>query len=76
MPWSPDPALKSEIEQRAGRSFSQNAPMPLEFLRSGVEEPSPARANAWRACIEFSTKDRLAELSVSGTGAARHRRSG
>ena len=57
-----NPALKSEIEQVLAEAFPKT-PMPLEFLRSGVEEPSPARANAWRACIDFTTKDRLAELT-------------
>lgn len=57
-----DPALKSEIERVLTEAFPKIA-MPLEFLRNSVEEPSLARANAWRACIDFSTKDRLAELS-------------
>jgi 3-oxoadipate enol-lactonase len=56
-----DPALKAEIEFVLAEAFPKT-PM-LEFLRSGLEEPSSARANAWRACIEFSTKDRLGELS-------------
>jgi pimeloyl-ACP methyl ester carboxylesterase len=27
-----------------------------------METPSLAHANAWRACIDFSTKDRLGEI--------------
>jgi pimeloyl-ACP methyl ester carboxylesterase len=56
-----DPALRADIERVLAEAFPKT-PM-LEFLRSGLEEPSPARANAWRACIEFSTKDRLADLT-------------
>jgi pimeloyl-ACP methyl ester carboxylesterase len=35
---------------------------PLAMLRIGVETPNPARANAWRACVGFSEKDRLAQI--------------
>jgi 3-oxoadipate enol-lactonase len=57
-----DPALKAEVELALAEAFAK-APLPLEFLRSGLEKPNPARANAWRACIDFSMKDRLRELS-------------
>jgi pimeloyl-ACP methyl ester carboxylesterase len=38
-----------------------------------VEKPNPARANAWRACVGFSEKDRLQQircpvLVVHGSG--------
>lgn len=56
-----DPVLKSQIEAVLAEAFPK-LPVPLEFLKNGLEEPSPARANAWRACIGFSTKDRLSEL--------------
>jgi pimeloyl-ACP methyl ester carboxylesterase len=56
-----DPSLKREIEAVLAEAFPKMA-MPLEFLKSGLEEPSLARANAWRACIEFSTKDSLPEV--------------
>jgi|SoiMethySBSTD1v2_1073268.scaffolds.fasta_scaffold76762_4 pimeloyl-ACP methyl ester carboxylesterase len=57
-----DPVLKAEVESAVAEAFPKMA-LPLEFLRKGVEAPNPARANAWRACIEFSMKDRLSELS-------------
>jgi len=56
-----DPALRPEAEQALRDAFP-GAPVPIEMLKVGVEKPNPARANAWRACMEFSTKDRLGEL--------------
>ena len=56
-----DPSLRPEVESALAEAFPRG-PVPLEMLRVGLEQPSPARANAWRACIDFSTKDRLAEL--------------
>lgn len=35
---------------------------PIEMLRKGLEQPDQSLANAWRACREFSAKDRLSEL--------------
>jgi 3-oxoadipate enol-lactonase len=57
-----DPALRPEAERALAEAFP-GAAVPLEMLKVGVEKPNPARANAWRACIDFSTKDRLAELA-------------
>ena len=55
-----DAHLRQEAEAVLAQAFP--AGMPLEMLRRGMERPNLARANAWRACIGFSTKDRLAEL--------------
>jgi 3-oxoadipate enol-lactonase len=57
-----DPQLRPEAERALEEAFP-GAPVPLEMLKVGVEKPNPARANAWRACLDFSTKDRLAELT-------------
>jgi pimeloyl-ACP methyl ester carboxylesterase len=56
-----DPEIRPEVDHAVKEAFPGVAP-PFEMLKIGVEEPNPARANAWRACIEFSVKDRLAEL--------------
>jgi 3-oxoadipate enol-lactonase len=56
-----DPSLRPEAERALAEAFP-GAPVPLEMLKVGVEKPNAARANAWRACLEFSTKDRLGEL--------------
>jgi pimeloyl-ACP methyl ester carboxylesterase len=56
-----NPAVRPEVESAVKEAFPGVAP-PFEMLKIGVEKPNPARANAWRACIEFSVKDRLAEL--------------
>jgi 3-oxoadipate enol-lactonase len=54
------PALRAEAEATLREAFPGGAP--LAVLRRGMEQPNPARADAWRACIGFSTKDRLAEV--------------
>jgi 3-oxoadipate enol-lactonase len=56
-----DSELRPEIGRVLADAFPGVEP-PLEMLRVGVEQPNPARANAWRACVGFSEKDRLAEL--------------
>jgi 3-oxoadipate enol-lactonase len=55
-----NPALREQAEGTLREAFPQGAP--LAMLRRGMEQPNPARANAWRACIAFSTKDRLGEI--------------
>ena len=57
-----NPALRPEVDSAVKEAFPGIAP-PFEMLKIGVEKPNPARANAWRACIEFSVKDRLSELA-------------
>jgi pimeloyl-ACP methyl ester carboxylesterase len=57
-----DALLRAEVEHALAEAFPR-APLPLEFLRSGMERPNPALANAWRACIDFSVKERLSELT-------------
>jgi pimeloyl-ACP methyl ester carboxylesterase len=54
------PALREQAEATLREAFPGGAP--LAMLRRGMEQPNPARANAWRACIDFSTKDRLAQI--------------
>ncbi len=53
-----DARFADEIRAVLAEAFPGIDP-PLEMLRIGVEQPNPARANAWRACIDFSEKDRL-----------------
>jgi pimeloyl-ACP methyl ester carboxylesterase len=55
-----DPALRSEAEATLAEAFPGG--VPLAMLRRGMEQPNPARANAWRACVDFSTKDDLGRL--------------
>jgi pimeloyl-ACP methyl ester carboxylesterase len=55
-----DDGLRSSAEGALREAFP--AGMPLGALRRGMERPNPALANAWRACIDFSTKDRLTQL--------------
>ncbi|HLK38186.1 MAG TPA: alpha/beta hydrolase, partial [Polyangiaceae bacterium] len=55
-----DERLRRQAEATLAEAFPGG--VPLVMLRRGVEEPNLARANAWRACIDFSTKDRLGEL--------------
>jgi pimeloyl-ACP methyl ester carboxylesterase len=55
-----DPAKREEADTILREAFPGGAP--LAMLRRGMEQPNPSRANAWRACIEFSTKDRLGTL--------------
>ncbi len=55
-----DAALRAQAEATLHEAFPGGAP--LGMLKRGMERPNPARANAWRACIGFSTKDRLADL--------------
>lgn len=60
-----DAILESPVlREQAGATLREAFPggAPLAMLKRGMEQPNPARANAWRACIDFSTKDRLAEL--------------
>jgi pimeloyl-ACP methyl ester carboxylesterase len=54
------PALREQAEATLREAFPAGAP--LAMLRRGMENPNPARANAWRACFGFSTKDRLGEI--------------
>jgi 3-oxoadipate enol-lactonase len=56
-----DPELRPEIERVLADAFPGVEP-PFEMLRVGVEQPNAARANAWRACVGFSAKDRLSEI--------------
>ena len=51
-----------EIRSVLAEAFPGMDEPPLEMLRIGVEKPNPARANAWRACVGFSLKDRLSEI--------------
>jgi 3-oxoadipate enol-lactonase len=55
-----DPRLRAEAEGIVREAFPEGTP--LSMLRRGMETPSLAHANAWRACIDFSTKDRLGEI--------------
>jgi len=55
-----DPRLRKEAEAIVREAFPQG--MPLSMLRRGMETPNLARANAWRACVAFSVKDRLGEV--------------
>jgi len=55
-----DATLRGETEGILKEAFPRG--VELSMLRRGMEQPSPARANAWRACIGFSTKDRLPGL--------------
>ncbi|MGH7435618.1 MAG: alpha/beta fold hydrolase [Polyangiaceae bacterium] len=54
------PALREAAEATLREAFP--AGVPLSMLKRGMERPNPARASAWRACIGFSTKDRLSDL--------------
>lgn len=56
-----DPALRPEIDRALAEAFPGVAP-PVEMLRTGLEDPDAARANAWRACAGFSEKDRVGGL--------------
>jgi 3-oxoadipate enol-lactonase len=56
-----DAEIRREAESVLAEAFG--AAVPLEMLRRGLEEPSAARANAWRACIDFSAKDELATIA-------------
>lgn len=55
------PNLRAQAEAVLHEAFP--AGVELEMLRRGMEEPSAARANAWRACIEFSVKDDLERIA-------------
>ena len=55
-----DPALREDAEATLREVFPAGAP--LAMLKRGMENPNPARANAWRACLGFSTKDRLSAI--------------
>jgi 3-oxoadipate enol-lactonase len=55
-----DPQLREQAEATVREAFPQGTP--LWMLRRGMEKPNLARANAWRACIDFSVKDRLGEI--------------
>lgn len=54
------PTLRETAEATLREAFP--AGVPLSMLKRGMERPNPSRANAWRACIDFSTKDRLSEV--------------
>jgi 3-oxoadipate enol-lactonase len=56
-----DVAVRQEAESVLAEAFG--AAVPLTMLRRGLEEPSAARANAWRACIGFSAKDELSLIA-------------
>ena len=56
-----EPAARQEAESVLVEAFG--ASVPMSMLRRGLEEPSLARANAWRACIGFSAKDELSRVS-------------
>jgi 3-oxoadipate enol-lactonase len=65
------PSLKAEADAILEEAFPEG--VQLSMLRRGMEEPSLARANAWRACIDFSAKDELGTLGcpvmvAHGTG--------
>jgi 3-oxoadipate enol-lactonase len=65
------PALKADADAILADAFPGGVHLPM--LRRGMEAPSLARADAWRACIEFSTKDAIGGLTcpvmvVHGTG--------
>jgi len=55
-----DARLREEAERTLLEAFPEG--VPLSMLKRGMETPSAARANAWRACIDFSAKDRLGEV--------------
>jgi len=55
-----DPQLRAEAEGIVREAFPEGTP--LSMLGRGMEKPSFAHANAWRACIDFSAKDRLREV--------------
>jgi 3-oxoadipate enol-lactonase len=55
-----DAKLRDDAEATLREAFPGG--VPLAMLRRGMEQPNMARANAWRACIDFSTKDRLHEV--------------
>lgn len=57
-----DEERRPALEHALAEAFP-GGPPPLEMLRVGLEQPDPARANAWRACIGFSTKDELGRLT-------------
>jgi pimeloyl-ACP methyl ester carboxylesterase len=57
-----DPEHAPEVHAALKEAFLGVEP-PLEMLRVGLEQPNPARAFAWRACVDFSMKDRLRELT-------------
>ncbi len=54
------PALRETAEATLREAFPGG--VPLSMLKRGMERPNPARANAWRACIDFTAKDRLSEV--------------
>lgn len=55
-----DAALRAEAEAILKEAFSEG--VDLRMLKRGMEERNMARANAWRACIGFSTKDELSRI--------------
>jgi 3-oxoadipate enol-lactonase len=56
-----DPALSAQAEAVLREAFPST--VPLAMLRRGMERPNLARANAWRACIDFSVKDLLPRIA-------------
>ncbi|MGE0322872.1 MAG: alpha/beta fold hydrolase [Polyangiaceae bacterium] len=57
-----DPEQKRSAEPVLAAAFPGFSHPPIEMLRKGLENPDQSLANAWRACKDFSAKDRLAEL--------------
>lgn len=57
-----DPRLRAEAEAILKEAFA--GAVPLAMLRPGMERPNLPRANAWRACIDFSVKDELPALGI------------
>jgi pimeloyl-ACP methyl ester carboxylesterase len=55
-----DGRVRAEAEAIVLEAFP--AGTPLSMLGRGMEQPSASLANAWRACIDFSAKDRLGEV--------------
>jgi 3-oxoadipate enol-lactonase len=56
-----DPALRTRAEATLEEAFPGG--VALSMLRAGLEKASPSRADAWRACIDFSAKDDLAVVT-------------
>lgn len=56
-----DPVVRPEIDAILAEAFS--GATPYDMLRPGLEQPDAARANAWRACVDFSAKDGLSTLT-------------
>jgi 3-oxoadipate enol-lactonase len=55
-----DARIRAEAEATMREAFPPGTP--LSMLARGMDQPNAAHANAWRACIDFSAKDRLGEV--------------